>query len=289
MYNSSDPYFHYCSADSFFKIVSNKTLWLSSLTASNDRFEGRWLSHVVDRVSRDQGLSQWDRESLVSTVRAAEERIDCLGFCMSSDGDMLSQWRGYADDGAGFSIGFSRGFVGSAYGPSPFGQHISLQQITYDANLQDQSVRAYFPKIMQLVSEGAFRTPTVGSLLTGPKTPAQFESEKAEYQAKNQELQTTIWSMMPLMYTLKNQAFREEMEVRLIGPVMKPLRNLDFFFRRGRLVPYFELSVGPWAADKIQKVILGPKNNNPIEVVEGFLARHGLSGVEVATSEASYR
>lgn len=32
--------------------------------------------------------------------------MSALGFCLSEDGDVLSQWRGYADNAQGVAIGF---------------------------------------------------------------------------------------------------------------------------------------------------------------------------------------
>lgn len=283
------PYYHYCSADTFYKIIQNKSIWLSSVTASNDRFEGKWLSTVVERVAREHGVLDWDRFLLVNMIKRMEEEIDCLGFCMSSDGDMLSQWRGYAEDGIGFSIGFSRNFVGSTFGQSPFAPHVQLQQVVYDHGPQGQAVAAFLPRIKQLISEGAFRQPVPGTLLGGLKPQAEVEDEKRLYEQKNNELLLSLRGMMELVYSFKNPAFREEKEVRLAALVMKPHVGLDFSLRRGRLVPFLDESFKHWPGQVIQEVILGPKNRNDVPTVESFLARHELFGIKVTTSEASYR
>ena len=61
------------------------------------------------RMLRDEELI-WGIGVSVSYVTdeliEAQDAFIYWAFCLSEEGDLLSQWRGYGDDGRGFSIGF---------------------------------------------------------------------------------------------------------------------------------------------------------------------------------------
>lgn len=98
--------YHYCSNEVFFSIVDRREIWLSSLNLSNDSMEGKLLSSVILQLASDDGLQADHLRLLREQVEYLEGYFDGLGFCLSERGDLLSQWRGYAADGAGVSIGF---------------------------------------------------------------------------------------------------------------------------------------------------------------------------------------
>jgi len=103
-----DVLYHYCSTESFLKIVLSRELWLSALSLSNDRMEGKLVAAALKRLARKDGLPDRDIAELKKNVRLLENWIEGLGFCFSLERDLLSQWRGYSADGTGVSIGFSK-------------------------------------------------------------------------------------------------------------------------------------------------------------------------------------
>lgn len=52
--------------------------------------------------------------------------------CFSREGDLLSQWRAYADDGAGFSVGFTSSWLNRKHGNCP----MKLLEAEYDEDRQ---------------------------------------------------------------------------------------------------------------------------------------------------------
>jgi hypothetical protein len=93
--------YHYCSNNTFLSIIKNKSVWLSDLTLSNDRLEGKWVRSLLVERCEAESMHPVELERLLSAFDFGAERMGAAGFCMSEDGDLLSQWRGYADDGAG--------------------------------------------------------------------------------------------------------------------------------------------------------------------------------------------
>jgi hypothetical protein len=74
--------------------------------------EGKLVTEILALLAKDDGLDETDTQRLQQSAAGLEEVIDGLGFCLSEDGDLLSQWRGYAADASGVSIGFSKEYLG---------------------------------------------------------------------------------------------------------------------------------------------------------------------------------
>ena len=96
--------YHYCSTRAFCEIVNSKTIWLSDLRATNDRMEGRWADSLL---SLPDGVPCIEKvRPVFSLERHWAFRSATYVACFSLGHDLLSQWRGYADDGKGVAVGF---------------------------------------------------------------------------------------------------------------------------------------------------------------------------------------
>lgn len=60
------------------------------------------LSDIARAMRRERDGKPYDLESANILVQR------CLALCFTGNGDLLSQWRGYGDDGRGVSVGFRR-------------------------------------------------------------------------------------------------------------------------------------------------------------------------------------
>jgi hypothetical protein len=56
--------------------------------------EGKLVAEILARIAKADGLDQAPTQRLQKLVSGLEQVIDGLGFCLSEDGDLLSQWRG---------------------------------------------------------------------------------------------------------------------------------------------------------------------------------------------------
>jgi len=110
-----EPLYHYCSNEAFCSILKSKSLWLSSLSLSNDKIEGQWFYKIFTKALKKAGHDEQVGQKL--KTRSEQARVDMFGLCLSEDKDLLSQWRGYAAGGAGVSIGFNRSFLQSIKKP----------------------------------------------------------------------------------------------------------------------------------------------------------------------------
>lgn len=103
--------YHYCSPENFLRILQSREIQLSALKLSNDTLEGKLVARTLLRIAERNKMDEQHRQRLLEMLEFFETSCEGLGFCLSADGDLLSQWRGYANDGAGIAIGFSTDYL----------------------------------------------------------------------------------------------------------------------------------------------------------------------------------
>ena len=113
--------YHYCSLESLNSILKHRSLRLTNILKSNDSMEISWICRYYDTEFK----SAYEKASDLFRSNISLERF--MGYvklftdeffnenhsefryyvtCFSYQKDLLSQWRGYADDGRGAAIGF---------------------------------------------------------------------------------------------------------------------------------------------------------------------------------------
>lgn len=121
-----DCLYHYCSNEKCFNILKNKTIRLCDIEKSNDYLELRlFFPDILEDVEdiyfaapfKLKYTNKQDGDALHYLLRESydywDERFSDGSFtnfvmCFSETKDALSQWRGYADNGKGCCIGFSK-------------------------------------------------------------------------------------------------------------------------------------------------------------------------------------
>jgi len=210
-------------------------------------------------------------------------------FCLSEKGDLLSQWRGYADDGYGISIGFDRKYI------------LKIVDSFLEANFMNSAL-LWFEKINYSQEE---MKETIGKLIK-PIEYGQCETID-EFEDKLTFPLAEVDSMAPFY---KSESFKEEKEWRLslssfIGTECKytklsketPIANLGGFGYRSinkNIVSHFELTLKKFGK-AINKVILGPKCKISIDemryylISKGFLSSVDDKSIDIINSSSSYR
>jgi len=107
--------FHYTDASGLTGIFRSGTLWATNLAFLNDPRElsyGKAFCRECLEV-RSRGSDSKMPNVFKSALEAIDRHADILfayelqmASCLSTQGDLLSQWRAYANFGQGFSIGF---------------------------------------------------------------------------------------------------------------------------------------------------------------------------------------
>jgi hypothetical protein len=119
--------YHYCGVNTFLDIIRNHTLRLSDLCNSTDNLEMKSLLETIKESVKNiykndssiadsviYGMTQ--DEAFYFLLDAVIEKMKkdsnslLYGVCFSEEGDLLGQWREYANKGKGLSIGFDVGW-----------------------------------------------------------------------------------------------------------------------------------------------------------------------------------
>jgi Protein of unknown function (DUF2971) len=284
--------YHYCSNRSFLSIIETREILASELSLSNDLLEGRWIRNIFLEYCNEKNVSSYDQQDLLRHLDSLIAFSGGAGFCMSADGDLLSQWRGYADDGAGVSIGFSKEYLetlGERKRDRGDKFNAALTQIEYNKARQKELVAEQMDQILELLKVGAMRIPT---LLT-PET----EEETARRKENFSKIMLQFFLLFFHLYSIKNPAFAEEREWRIISHLVRrrsrgadsDLSAMDFRADTDRIIPFRRIPLEDLGRPAITGIILGPKNITPSEIVDAFLKKHGWTNVAVQQSKASYR
>ena len=283
--------YHYCTPATMHAVLSTQTIRLSSLTQSNDYMEGKLVAAAVGRLGLADGLSSEEVQRIQRDVEELERVYGGLGFCLSREGDLLSQWRGYASDGAGVAIGFSNGFLESIarHSLAAEGSAIALAEVKYKASEHDDLVRPIYQEVKSRLQSSEWRETSQSRMAEVIRNRTPEERQKALFEA-NMNISIAALSFLEYLFLLKTEGFAEEREWRLVTRHVD--RQLDITGYRAtadQLIPYRECKFHRFDTEDIPQIVLGPKHKTPVAVIENFLRSVGLSDTEVIRSSTSYR
>jgi hypothetical protein len=227
--------FHYTTAEACFSILNSKSsddklsLWASSAFCMNDASEIIYGLKLIDKVARefipqefvDQRFTPYHETPNYAMLGFLEDT--CVA-CFCAAPDLLSQWRIYGREGAGYSIGFEPTGIQQANRHMEF----DLIPIIYNPEHQEQLTRAYFTMARQLHDS------------SNVKDESHFYA-------------VALDSAVKLSLLFKNESFSEEKEWRLVSvrPGIKP----KYRSSRWGIVPYVEI---PVESSCIREVWQGP-------------------------------
>jgi len=314
-----DSIYHYCSLDTFYKIVSRKSIRLSDLNKTNDYMEKRWILKVLPKalvtefIDRKINIDLWEKywyedgvESHMAYLNAfMKETVysssPILISCFSKVGDKLSQWRAYGDDGYGVSIGFNYKKLKKLKSKS---RNLDIKNVIYKDTKQIQEIRKYIYSTIQYM-EGLFED----DLFKQTDNFNEYFTE--EFTAFCEVL---VDYMEYVSCYFKNPAFIEEEEVRIIysPPIntdfsdedLKPYFNepvkvgkyrldpIRYYTKNKQLVAYTDVYFDELVAeDIISEIVLGPKSKLTKADVFFFLVSNDFNPdeIKISKSKATYR
>jgi hypothetical protein len=176
--------------------------------------------------------------------------IRTFGVCFSESKDQLSQWRGYAQDGKGISIGFDKKLLEKLNLISEY--HIAFGKVIYN-NAEEYAGEIVNDNIQKFEYKG------VGHVAL--------------------ELSQDYRMKFPFV---KNPGFEEEREWRAVvcsqvGNYNMPSSNEILFSKikyrtsNDKLIPYIEMNFEKIKQNIIKEIWIGPKSEVEIEDVFDFL------------------
>lgn len=277
---SSPILYHYCSTNAFLSVIQSKRIWMSDVNTMNDFGEIHWAyerfieaaNFVLDRIDREY------LDALDKVIARGQLKLLPLIFSLSSDGDVLSQWRAYAQDGAGMAIGFDTALLKTL--------STTMARVEYSHQKQIEHFKA-----MIVAGNQIYR-----------------EEKKAK---RDQFIFEHGAHMFMNMCCFKNPGFSEEKEVRLIRATNVSYQNSVWSLvdaggsgekrsarvqqvkyrssRDGGIVAHIELPLEGLGNSAIKEVVLGPKTQNSGNEVSMVMSSAGFRGCRIRKSEATYR
>jgi hypothetical protein len=227
-------------------IVEQRKIWVSDIRYLNDAAElghiGSWLdaeiSKRIEKLSPQTNVllqfRDWFRD------RLTHGHMVFVG-CFTENGNLLSQWRGYCPHGRGVSIGFeSSKLVASAQKHS-----FSFGRCVYDKETKS----ALASEIIDSVTSLARRT----------EEPPP--SKRHPTQSYHEVFEVIEPELLKIAALVKDFAFHEEMEWRIVSPVLSNYVEPQIKYREGptMLIPYLELPLaGPGDRVEFEQVVIGP-------------------------------
>jgi len=267
---------HYTTLEGLYGIISGGDLWLSNSRYCNDNEELKYGNRLVESVLAElQREAEGDHQRLdwLLDIRrqfrgAPENEAYICCFCEREN--LLSQRRGYADDGGGVGIEFDP--QGFRYFTGPDGPPFGLMRLW----------KVFYHKAKQ--------REIILQSIQYPSWPYANEEER---------IQLIVDALQFFVPTFKNDGFYEEQERRLIftpstGIATKP----RFRTRRGLLVPYFSSrdlfeasGFGGGMKLPIQNILVGPGANKVLNVesIKMMLEANGYVGVGIKASPIPFR
>ncbi len=242
-----DTIFHYTTAEGLLGIVKSNRLWASDLLYMNDSTEveyGRQM--IIDVAAAVAG------EAKCSMAQMLCKSIDTVlypvglvsgGFyaaCFCEEGDLLSQWRGYSGGVGGYALGFRVRDLVMVRASTPERRFV-LRPVVYDPSQQRDLIRTFLLEVDAALSE----------LLDGEMAEREQDVHGIAYATIQRQ-------MLECMLTMKNPAFKEEREWRLIhhrpGFGMGPEATVDYRPTRSFIVPYVALDITPMGPEVFEHV-----------------------------------
>jgi len=271
--------YHYCSEETFSNIIKSKKLWLTPVETMKDSAEIKHLYKNVWNKAKSLLLDKYSGDDwAIQIIKIVDDHTNTIAIqtdmpfccCLSNDGDLLQQWRFYADDGKGFSLCFDSELLNVKNSlPHPntrIGNAIGVGNVIYGFS---QQVNILFSIVGQILD--------------------QRQNSAVDWV-------TIITNLRYFSAIFKNSTFYTEQERRIIYYYSDRHEFNDSFVSG----PYdyltdqkrFELN---WYSSNLEhglrRIILGPKNAYSNEEVINLLAQNGIDVGEenILKSISTYR
>lgn len=260
--------YHYTSFTGLLGIVGSSALWASDIRYMNDSAE---LRHTADLIRTEITLridSGHPRPDLLNqfldwvTHRITNGHM-LFASSFRSNGNLLSQWRGYSRLGKGVSLGFNPDYILHCAERQAF----QIGRCIYNGKHQARLIRQVIDAVEALAKE----QDQAGEI---PK-----KSGDHSYHAIFQLIESDLLRIAAI---LKHPSFREEEEWRIVSPVITDYVKAPVQFREGAsmLVPYIEFNLIPEdnSAIALEHLFLGPTPNITISMnsLTMFLSKNGI-------------
>lgn len=294
--------YHYTDIGGLKGIIENQCFFSSNSAYLNDKEEfyngiKLFKTAVIDyaKTLNDKTLIQ----EVLNELNAKDESFHYV-TCFSLEGDLLSQWRAYADDGKGIAIGFDLNNLIEAFKPKATGMLIE-----YNKSVQKQAVKkivkttvdfyySKLPLLEKINQKNIYKVIAQEANEVFNKYIGQFKhnsfQEEREFRFdlsidldinKSRELSYRVSKnnlLVPYLHLKTN--YKEEVDSKLLSSQQETIESIRKKVNHNvKLLPIKEIIIGPSLDFELNR-----------KSIIGFLRKNGYSdNIKVNQSKVPYR
>jgi len=281
--------YHYTSAEGLLGITTREVLWASHADFLNDSSEPGYAMRIIEASFQEVVCNLSPGSIAARSLKNYWKELEngykthapnVYVFCFSEHEDLLSQWRGYGGQCAGYALGFSGPRLREYEKNKGRYDGLYLTKVVYKEQDQKEEAQNIFKKLVSTVGSAE----TAGGL--GEDREALFfEAETSK------KLQSSLFAeVVRLRAKFKAPAFEEEHEWRLVQFSHPAMSQPNICFRPGAkaLTPYLELNLGK---PPIEQVTIGPTLDPALsrQSLDLLFSKREFSNVGIKISAVPYR
>ncbi len=277
--------YHYCSMETFQKIIENRTLRFSDITKSNDSQEIIWIvNFIVSALTKEYEKQSEEfkgkcplekvikRQTTLFVNRYWGEYSPYTYFvsCFSDEKNSLNMWERYADNGKGVAIGFNDLYLENLVGTSDCFQYGTVDYVDIsNTSILSKETAQLFEKLNEVVNKGEninYNNPIYDKYVKNIFLKAVFCKHPC-FEDEKEKRACVHWNLNfsnPTSLTYKGLKIAE-------AELGKDLKN-------GKIKLYIDMHFYPEKFSKaLSTIIIGPKCEWNIKDVRTFLHLSGLN------------
>lgn len=278
MSNPPPVLYHYTTQAGLLGILQSDAIWATKIHYLNDSSEYQLALDLAAAFLKTllSGERSRTKKRKVQCLLDNLKSIASMNVCvcsLSAQQDLLSQWRAYSGQPGGYSVGFDTDLIQQ----QGLGQGFLLAKCVYDATEQQRLVEELVTN--SLASD--FNT-----------TPSRIDPARPRTIVVLHVGGDFAMNIARLAPIIKNNAFHEEQEWRLISTTGVNVGDMSFRPGQSMLTPYIPVKLGADKAAYLKSVTVGPTPHTEL----AKLSTHSLLGhwrvaqpVKVSSSKAPYR
>ncbi len=260
--------YHYTTFNGLLGIVKSGALWASDIRYMNDSAEMRHTadligSEIAERIAGGHSNPKLLNQFLDWVSHRFTNGHMLFAASFRSNGNLLSQWRGYSSLGKGVSIGFDPDHLLKCAQRQSF----QVGRCIYEPEEQNSLIKQVVDVVEVLAAEYG---------------RAFDESGRQSSQFYHSVFEKIESDLLRIAAILKHPSFQEEDEWRIVSPVLTDYVNSPVLFREGTsmLVPYIEFSLlcEKYGKIPLKHIFLGPTPNIDLSMnsLTMFLTKKGI-------------
>lgn len=279
--------YHYCSLETFDAIISSQIIRLSEITKSNDSQE---IDHTLSQASiifkkmiaEVPQVEEWYVPIIAAPLDMHFTSYHSIkryaAACFSYAEDNLSQWRGYADNGKGISLGFDKelllneykNFVSDLGTANDIYSEMDFSLLYGDVFYSDNQCQEVIKKLILPYIEYIKECDISKFLEEVFSDVANLSKNDLHNNKLLADICSGIYAKAPFF---KHKSFQEEHEWRIVLPFLnyaKPIASdtisntaikkcyeyQKYYLHNDRLITYFDFIFSP---SIIKKIYIGPR------------------------------